>query len=314
MLCARPILIDVNPNYATLHCDHFHFSDLEIGSTETTGKAIEISSGVNISNLTFDGYNAWELGKYGIFWDDTSSSIDSYNLTIAGMRTEQATDATGYSIYLASTVRSLKALRIVEGYFESGRNGVYLRQPQTVTIEDSFFSGVAGCTNLNITFSSNTELRLCNTFVNTGSTVTLTNAVAMVEEPWIASNRACSSTAMWRYNEGALISQKSRRQDGVLGFRWKGSMTNVSQINLPILAASGAIVAHWRVAISGAAAHEAAQGSWKAGAVITAGATANIATASTGGKFAILDVGNGISLINQIGVTVTVVFEAIWAD
>lgn len=314
VLCARPIVIDVNPNYATLHCDHFHFSDLEIGSTESAGKAVEIMPGVNISNLTFDGYQAWVLGKHGIFWDDTSSSIDSTNMTISGLRTEQGTDATGYSVYLASTAQDLKGLRIEKSYFDGARNGVYLRKVETVTIADSFFAGTTGRTNLNITFQANTELQLANTFVNTGSTVTLTNAVAMVEEPWISANRACTSTGMWRFDEGALVSRKARRQDGVLGFRWKGSMTDVSQINLPVLSSTGALVAQWRVAVSGASSHEAANGSWKPGAVITAGATANIATSSTASRFCIVDNTNALSLVNRIGQTVNVVFEVIWAD
>lgn len=314
VLCARPLVIDVNPNSTTLHCDHFHFSDLEIGSTETTGKAIEVMTGVNISNLTFDGYQAWTLGKYGIFWDDTTSTIDSYNLVISGMRTEQATDATGYSVYLASTAQDLKALRIEKSYFDLGRNGVYLRKPETVSIADSFFPGVAGRTNLNITFQGNTELQLANTFVNTGSTVTLTSAVALVEASWVAANRACAATGLWRYDEGALVSRRSRRQDGVLGFRWKGSMTDVTQINLPVLSSGGALVASWRVSVSGATKHEAAVGSWKPGAVILTANSSNVVTTSTAAKFAVIDNTNALSFVNRLGETVTVVAEAIWAD
>jgi hypothetical protein len=315
VLCARPILMGVNPNYTTLNTDHFHFHDIEVGSTEGTGKAIEIETGVNISNLTFDGFQAWTLGKYGLFWDDTTSTIDSYNLTIAGMRCEQASDATGYSVYLASTAQDLKALRIVNGYFDLARNGLYLRKAETVSLDDCFFAGGVGRTNLNITFQANTELALNNTFVNTGSTVTLTSAVALVESSYITSNRACASTALWRFDEGALVSRKAHRLDGVLGFRWKGSMTDVSQINLPVTSAAGAVVANWRVSASGATKHQAGVGSWKPGvAPLIVSGSADVVNTSTANKFAVIDNTNALSLVNRLGETVTVVVDVVWAD
>ena len=314
VICARPIFIDVNPAYATLHCDHFQFEDMEVGSTLAAGKCIEIADGVNISNLAFTGYQAWLLGKYGLYWNDTTSTVNGAGLLISGMRTEQASAATGYSVYLASTAQPLKAISIANSYFDAGRNGVYVRRGHTISIEDSFLEGGAGRTNLDITFESATELNLRNTFSNVGATVTLTGAVAMAEMPWAAAARSCTATGFWRYGEGSLPSQRSARQDGVLGFRWKGTVADVAQINLPVLTGGGALVAAWRVSVVGATKHEAATGSWKSGAVVLLANTAGVVTVSTGGKLAVIDSGTGLAVVNRLGESVTMVVDVTWAD
>jgi hypothetical protein len=318
MICARPIVIGANPNYNTLNTDHFHFMDCEIGTTETEGKVIDIASGVNISNLTFDGYQAWLLGKHGLFWDDSSSTLDSYNLAVTGVRVEQASDSTGYSVYLkaAGSGIDLKTVRFEQCYFDLGRNGVYLRDSEKVSFTDCFFAGTTGRTNLNITFGSRTELLLDNTFVNTGSTVTLTNAVACVEMPWGSGSHAISPTGYWRYEESSLTARRARREDGVLSFKWKGTLANVAQLNLPVLSSGGADVAVVRFAAGHATGPilEGGTAIWRPGSVALAGVTSNVVTSSTADKLAIIDNTNALSIVNRLGQTVDLVVDVTWSD
>jgi hypothetical protein len=315
VLCARPILIDFNPNYATLHTDHFHFEDMEVGSTETEGKTIEIANGVCISNMTFDGYQAWVLGKYGIYWNDTTSTIDSFNLSISNARIEQASDATGYSIYLASTANDLKGLHVENVYFDGNRNGVYLRRPEMTTFIDCFFSGTTGRTNFDVTFTSRTELHLINTFVNTGSTVTLTNGIPLVQMPWNPASAAMAGTGFWRFDEGAVVSRKPGRRDGVLTFKWKGEVADVTQVNLPVLSASGADVAVFRVAAAGATTLAYAHGAWKPGTDPDIYGTAGlVSNTSVAGDLCVINNSNNLSVVNRLGETVSLVVDVTWCD
>jgi len=315
VLCARPILIDFNPNYATLHTDHFHFEDMEIGSTETLGKTIEIANGVCISNMTFDGYQAWVLGKYGIFWDDTTSTIDSFNLSISNARIEQASDATGHSIYLASTANDLKGLHVENVYFDGNRNGVYLRRPEMVTFVDCFFAGTTGRTNFDVTFTSRTELHLINAFVNTGSTVTFTDGVAVVEMPYNPASAAISGTAFWRFAEASITSRRSQRHDGVLSFRYKGSVADDAQLNLPVLSASGADVAVFKIAMAGATTLAYAHGAWKPGtAPDIYGTSGLVSNTSVDGDLCVINNSDNLSVINRLGETASVVIDVTWCD
>jgi hypothetical protein len=174
--CERPVVIDVNPNFATLHCDHFHFQDCELSTTATAGKVIEIVDGVNISNLTFDGYQAWTLGKYGLYWNDAASVQASYGLVISGLRPEQGTDATGHSIYLASTAQNLQQVSIRDSYLDLSRNGIFLRRALQVSLTN-VYSGATSGNAIDMTFVAGSELSLDSFFCNAGSAAVLTNGV-----------------------------------------------------------------------------------------------------------------------------------------
>lgn len=320
ILCARPILIDVNPYHASIHCDHFRFCDLECGSTLAAGKVIEIANGVNISNLTFDGYQAWLLGKYGLYWNDTNSTISSYALQISGLRSEQAQDATGHSIYLATANQSLQDISIRCAHFDNARQGVYLRGAHRVAIDDSTFPGGAGVTNLDITFNAQTSLHLRNTFLQQGSSVTLTNGRQLYEAPPPLSNMPISTTAHWVFDTGVLSTRGAYSVNGTKRISYVGQIAQGATLNLPITTANataGYIVVN---------AHSPT-GPIKSGGIagFTKGSGANVLLTKWGGdatfvvagvttpELRLVDNGGGtLVLINVLGQAVTVVLDIVF--
>lgn len=173
--CARPLVISQNPVFTSLNTDHYLIERCELTTTETTGKAIEFADGVMITtcclrNLALTG------GKYGIYWNDTTSVGSSYNLVIDQVRREQSADATGYSIYLATASRNMQNLTIKDCYLDQAQNGIYLRNCLRVTIQNTVFAMNAGETAIDMTFVAGSSLTMINCTFNAGATVTLTTA------------------------------------------------------------------------------------------------------------------------------------------
>jgi hypothetical protein len=315
ILCARPIFLDECTNDTEIDTDHFHFQDCELGSTEASGSAIEADDGVVLSNLSFGGYQAWVLGAYGFRWNDTTSPIASHNLRFSNVRTEQASDDTGYSFYLASTARNLQQVQFENCYLDDDRGGIYCRKVNTISIDDSLFSGGTGVTNFDITFQSGTELWLRNTFVQADSTVTLTNGVQVFAVPLVNTTSPIQSTVLYVHDQGALVSRKSRREDGVLSFKYKGTVDDDGQLNLPVLLSGGADVAVFRIAAKTGSTLAYAHGAWMPGtAPDIYGTTGLVSNTSVDGDLCVVDNTNALSVINRLGDVADIVIDVTWSD
>ncbi len=141
----RPISIEDNPN-DTIDIDHAHFSDLYLGVTggpASEEASVTIASGVNLTNVTFDGYQSWVLGKYGLYWDDTSTDGVSSNLVLRNVRWEQSSEAAdGYLVYLSHHY-SLHNLVLDNLYgacnqrCDQSTHGIYLHKVRGATISNS---------------------------------------------------------------------------------------------------------------------------------------------------------------------------------
>lgn len=312
--CARPWLISVNPNSVNIHVDLFEIFSCQFATTETTGKNVEVETGVEISNMRFVNCD-FARGKYGFFWDDTTTTIASYKLAFINCRSEQTTDSAGYSIYLASTAQNLQDLYLENCHLDPGMNGLYCRKVHRITLNNSTFVGGSGRTNLDITFESMTELLLQNTLMQPSSTITLTSGLACVEMPWSTASSAMARTGFWRYDEGALVSRKSRRQDGVLSFKYKGTVADDGQLNLPVLSSGGADVAVFRVAAKTGATLAYAHGAWMPGtAPDIYGTTGLVSNTSVDGDLCVIDNTNALSVINRMGGTADIVIDVAWSD
>lgn len=84
-----PLWIDDNPN-STIDVDHLHVQDF-YGAAQGTNPVVYVSSGVNATDVTFDGYQGWITGARGIYWVDTTSVQLSHNIRFANVRYEQPT-------------------------------------------------------------------------------------------------------------------------------------------------------------------------------------------------------------------------------
>jgi hypothetical protein len=305
--CARPWLIGVNANSGNLHVDMFEIVGVQFATTETSGKNVEVETGVEFSNTRFVNCD-FAGGKYGFFWDDTTSSIASFKLAFISCRTEQTTDDTGHSVYVASTAQNLQDLYFENFHFDPGMNGLYCRKVQRITLNNSTFVGGAGITNLDITFDSLTELRLHNTLVQTGSTVTLTNAVLVEATPFATSQSAIARNAVYRYDEAAVISQRT-----ALGYNSKriwaytGTLANNGTLNTPITRAAYTACVVSVVAYSATGPVKAGGSAvwFTDGTTTKIGGTANFVVAAAGAEIRCLDGGSGLVVINTLGQTAT---------
>jgi hypothetical protein len=70
-----------------VHCDHMHFQNLYLTSW-AGGKIVEIETDTVVTNLLFDGHQAWVSGAYGLYWRDDTVYDASYNLSLNNIRTE----------------------------------------------------------------------------------------------------------------------------------------------------------------------------------------------------------------------------------
>jgi hypothetical protein len=111
------------------------------------------------------------------------------------------------------------------------------------------------------------------------------------------------------------VSRRSQRQDGVLSFKYKGSVVDDAQLNLPVLSASGADVAVFKVAMAGATTLAYAHGAWKPGtAPDIYGTSGLVSNTSVDGDLCVINNSNNLSVINRLGETASLVIDVTWCD
>lgn len=173
----RPILVGENPNNS-IDLDHHDFIDSYLIANANPN--IEFSTGIHIGNIKFGGAQAWVLGTHGFYWNDTTSATNDNQLIFENVRTEQGTSAAAYSIYIAhNTV--LQTVSFRNSRFESGRNGIYLRNVRQATLDTVTYEGGSGKTAIDMTGITNSVLMLNNVVFAASSTATLTSLVRVLE-------------------------------------------------------------------------------------------------------------------------------------
>lgn len=116
-----PISIEGNPYY-WIDSDHFCIRNTYLVTQVSTGSAVRIKAGVNITNLTFEGYNAWCLGSYGLLWNvadiTTNATFNILSVSESGAITglsivnSGAGYSTGIDIGISATNTSWAYVRI----------------------------------------------------------------------------------------------------------------------------------------------------------------------------------------------------------
>ena len=152
----KPILISQIPAPhvpANIGIDHFHFSDLYLANTTSANPLITIEDGVLVSNVTFDGYQAWVGGSYGLYWVDTTTSIVSEGVTINNVRWEQPSALGGWAIYISKTgsANNLQSLNIKNMYCAPQSNGVYMRRCDYFVLDNVIYPGALTALDLDNT-------------------------------------------------------------------------------------------------------------------------------------------------------------------
>lgn len=160
-----PLWIDDNPNFS-IDVDHLHVEDFYAAPTGTN-PIVYISSGVNLTNVLFDGDQTWVTGARGLYWVDTATTITSNSLVIKNVRYEQPTAQ--HFVFEIQHNQILYNLVIENALWGGGTasNGIKLRNVVNPVIRDSRYNGTG--TFLDVTNSVQT-LELDNVFTQAGGT------------------------------------------------------------------------------------------------------------------------------------------------
>lgn len=162
-----PIYLGVNPNN-NLSTDHFNFHNIIISGN--THACITAQGGIYVSNMSFDGYQSWNMGVHGFELLPGNNVAKGYNLSFNNVRWEQGTLPTGSFCKIASNF-GIKNI-VVNNSYLGGNNGLYLRNVMTTLIIGSTYAGVAGDTALDAD-GTNDSIDIVGSSWNTGSTTTL---------------------------------------------------------------------------------------------------------------------------------------------
>lgn len=200
----RPILVSQNPNDSAKALDHHDFDDLYL--IANANPCIEVEDGCRLVNVSFGGKQAWVRGTYGFDWVDTTAISEvSSNLTFSGIRTEQGTDTSSYSIRISLSGTGSSFLQDVSikcSTFEAGRHQFYFRNVRRVSLEETTYAGTSGDTAIDMTGIANSVLTLNNVVMGASTTATLTSLVRIMESR--------PSTTTYPMGEYAVYAASSR--------------------------------------------------------------------------------------------------------
>jgi Pectate lyase superfamily protein len=162
-----PIVIAANPN-STISLDHTHFQDCYLAANGNA--CVTINAGCNVTHTTFDGYQPWVGGVYGLYWNDTTTSQQSIALSVKNVRWEQISGTTGYLAYIAHNT-GLTQLTLENCYGGLTANFVYLRKVQEFTLTNLLYIGALVGADIDSTCTSGTFTQfVCD---NPAATVTI---------------------------------------------------------------------------------------------------------------------------------------------
>lgn len=139
-----PIYIGNNPN-DSIDIDHWDFRDCYL--TANNHPNVTIESGVNLTQVNFNGKQAWVRGTSGLQWIDTTSNQVSNGLHIENVRTENGTDSNGFAFDIQHNY-GLQNLTINKCHIGPERNGFRLRKIIMTELSNSFYLGSTGKTAL----------------------------------------------------------------------------------------------------------------------------------------------------------------------
>ena len=173
----KPIRIGTIPaphTAAGIGCDHFNISNCYLGNIVSAYPIVTIDTGVNVTNVTIDGYQAWVGGTYGLYWDDTTAVQASSSLSISNVRWEQQSGTTGWMVYISRT-QQLQQLRLANMYGGLSTNGISIQNCFDFTIDQVFYVGTQTGLNIDSTCSRGVIEYVINNpsalFTNSGTSI-----------------------------------------------------------------------------------------------------------------------------------------------
>lgn len=131
-----PIFLDTNPNTA-LATDHFHFWNLYL--IPHPARANVTIGNIWVTNTTFDGFQAWVGGTHGVtYLAPSPGALHAFGLSFYNVRVEEPQDPAGYN-FLINTPSGLTGLVIKNCKMDEGRNGIYARGVETMSLQEVYY-------------------------------------------------------------------------------------------------------------------------------------------------------------------------------
>jgi hypothetical protein len=190
----RNIVFSVDPNVATESNDHWHFQDVYI--TQVAGVAnalIWVDPLAVMTNITFDGVEAWVGGTYGFYMNKTAAVYGDHQLSFDNVRGEQGSVSTDYLFYLSSNVRIDQPIfrNILVG---TAANGWYLHGAFSTVIDGANFYG--GGTSFMVADSSDFGIKWSGVQLGSGTAMTMTTQTLM-SATYGYPNTSVPTDAIW---------------------------------------------------------------------------------------------------------------------
>lgn len=319
----RPIVISANPNIGG-GLDGCVFRDIYLICNKSTGKNVEITDGATLSNVYFEPPFHCNKGAYGIYWNDTTTTLVSLNVGFRGIRCEQPTDY-GYGFYInhAYGIANLQ----LDGLYCGMAHGYYLYKVQGNMKQCTYlgilpgsggakrYSGVA--LNLDSLYGDwmQTMFGNGNGTINIGS-----GAVKEFGLTRLYGSQAYSTRDLEIYTPPAEVDYRAViTQRGVRRWAWRGTLSTgggtaslpplkMGEINSVIITVSGRNTDHSSGGIEGG------QVIAGVGAAAYLSQTSNFSMADNAGKLCLLTKTTPISLKNNLAYAVDIVLTAEWVD
>ena len=181
----EPLSIEPNPIVypGNLHIDidHFHFDDIYLVANGYP--CIKVGDPINLTQVSFDGRQAWVGGTYGLYWNDQTASLASNGLALSNVRTEQGSPPSGYSVWINNRSPNQLQNVIITGMLSDPlRNGLFLRGTFWTNIQNFTYPGTGVALDADAT---NSRLLVHNSFFQIGSSVGPGTAVQRFSDGWV---------------------------------------------------------------------------------------------------------------------------------
>jgi hypothetical protein len=181
----RPIQFSKNPNNENIACDHFHFSNINLIGNGHPLVSVD-DENVRITQMLFDGYQAWCLGTHGFYWKDTKSKYVSNGVTLKNVRWEQEESPDGHLVHIEHNSACQK-LALDDCYMGTRAKGLYLRNCQKVSLNRHWHIVPNECLNID---ESVLGVHAWDCFWETGTTASLAGQKMVWSIPKTLSNTA----------------------------------------------------------------------------------------------------------------------------
>lgn len=173
-----PLRVSANPN-GTISIDHHVFDDESYWSADEGNPNVLLDSGINLTNVAFRDMGMVS-GSYGIYWNDTTSTEISSNLTAENIRIEQLESGGMYYIHHNTLLYGLNISNQTGGT-GTNVNGIEARTVSQLVVDGFFYRGDDECVDADTALDWRSSLCQSNSTANLNTMVEVGNSTGFFD-------------------------------------------------------------------------------------------------------------------------------------